>query len=224
MTLKQRIRQFRRMPLSVACRVIIFSGFALLSPLPAGAADSINLTLNYTVMQGTCSVNVQTDSGSSLKFGDVVAVKKTSNWQPMALSGGATYKTFNVQLTNCSGSAVATTTPGLTLSGPTLSNDGTNNKQYLFVNQGASTAKGLGFVIYNSDKPSPGTNEVSGDPSASQYYYIPVPGYGKGTALSGTVVVPLSAAVTCGKTCTNSSYPMTAGTLNGSVTFSFLYH
>lgn len=204
--------------------LFLVPGGLLMLALPSWGADSVNLTLNYTVIQGTCTVDVQTDSGNTLDFGDVVAEKKSSAWSPMTLSGGGAYKPFTVRLTACSGSVDASTTPALTVTGETLSSDGTNNKDYLFVNSSASTAKGLGFVIYNSATPDPGHNEVSRVSANNQYSYIPIPGYGKGTALNGSVSVPLAAAVTCGKTCTTTPSPMRAGTLTGAVTFSFVYH
>lgn len=204
--------------------LFLVPGGLLMLVSTAYGADSVNLTLNYTVIQGTCTVDVQTDSGNTLDFGDVVAEKKNSEWAPMTLSGGATYKPFTVQLTACSGSVDASTTPALTIDGETLSNDGTNNKSYLFVNSSASTAKGLGFVIYSSGTPNPGKNEVSTVSTNYTDSYIPIPNYGKGTALNGSVSVPLAAAVSCGKTCKTSSSSMRAGTLTGAVTFSFIYH
>ncbi|STB73304.1 fimbrial protein [Citrobacter koseri] len=195
--------------------------------LPARAADgdSVLLTLNYTVIQGTCVVDVVAGSGNTLDFGDVAAKVKTTAWAPMSLSSGVSM-TFSVGLSSCNGAPNANMTPALTMDGATLTEDGTDNSSYLFVNSGQSTAQGLGVVVYNSGTPKPGSNEVAAFNSAApdNRKYISIPGYGKGTAPNGNVNVPLSAAVTCGATCVTKPQDMRAGTLKGSVTFNFVYH
>lgn len=205
--------------------LFLVPGGLLMLALPSWGADSVNLTLNYTVIQGTCTVDVQTASGNTLNFGNVnYAWKSTDDWPQINL------QPFSVKLSQCSGSPSASTQPVLTISGATdsLSKNDTN-KAFMFVDETTSQAKGFGFVIFNTSD-SPKTSNAVADINSSKgdtRGYIAIPGKGKNTAITSDTVVSLSAAVTCGSTCSDNGKinpAMRAGPLTGAVTFSFVYH
>lgn len=190
------------------------------------AADSINLTLNYTVVQGTCTVSVGSDGvNGTLDFGNIsYNWKSNDSWPQISLTP------FHVRLSLCSGSAQQGTQPGLTITGETdTATNNTVNHNFMFVNNVTSTAKGFGFVIFNKQG-TPTTHDAVADINSSEAQgrkYINIPGFGAGTAVTSDLDIILSAAVTCGSTCSSGSSinpNMRAGTLTGAVTFNFLYH
>ncbi|ELV2842058.1 type 1 fimbrial protein [Enterobacter cloacae] len=211
---------FWRACLALVCLVIYSGG--------ARAVDVINLTMNYTVVQGTCTVSVGSDGvNGTLNFSNVSYDWKVSDsWPQINL------KPFSVKLSNCSGASSANTQPGLTITGTTDTVTGNSiNHSFMFVDNTSSTAKGFGFVIFNNQN-SPVTQDAVADIGSTQHdsrKYINIPGFGKGSAVNVDTTIPLSAAVTCGETCHNSSKTgpnpnMQAGSLTGNVTFNFLYH
>lgn len=192
----------------------------------ARAVDSINLTMNYTVLQGTCTVSVGSDGvNGQLNFGDVSYIWRANDDFPQIK-----LMPFSVQLSNCSGSASASTQPALTITGETDSVTGpTNNRDFLFVDNASSMAKGFGFLIFNKQS-NPQVSDAVADINSAEpdsFKYIPIPGKGLGTVVTTNTNILLSAAVSCGETCTTSGKPnpiMQAGILTGHVTFNFLYH
>ncbi|OIX95654.1 hypothetical protein BFS14_14955 [Serratia fonticola] len=206
--------------------VLSVTGFA--SSLVAYAAgDSVDLTFKYTVLQGTCTVSVGEDGSSGqLNFGPIdTSSISTTNWT--RLNASAT-KNFQVVLSNCSGSAISTKTPALTLTGQTSLEPTRNdaNRKFLFVDP-SSSAKWVGFAIYNKTG-----STLAGDlvPESTQAAatdlartFISIPGYGLNSAPTGTLPpINLTAIVTCGQVCDKTK--MRAGDLKAQVTFNFVYH
>lgn len=212
----------------ILCSLIALLNACVLPLSQAHAADSVTLTLNYTVSQGTCSVSVGSTTaatGGTLDFHDVqYAWKSTDSWNQISLTP------FYVKLSQCNGSASSSTQPMLTITGATDTVTGNSvNHSYMFVDNANSTSKGFGFVIFNTPT-NPVTNNAVADINSSESdarKYIAIPGKGKGTAITSDTVVALSAAVTCGGTCSkgaNANPILRAGSINGAVTFNFLYH
>ncbi|KAB8313331.1 hypothetical protein EH228_04170 [Erwinia endophytica] len=212
----------------ILCSLIVLLSTCVLPFSQVHAADSVTLTLNYTVIQGTCSVSVgsnQDATDGQLNFYDVqYAWKSTDSWNQISL------KPFYVKLSQCWGSPSSATQPMLTITGATdTATEDSVNSSFMFVDNAKSSSTGFGFVIFNTAT-NPVTNNAVPDINSSESdarKYIAIPGKGKGTAVTSDTVVTLSAAVTCGSTCSqggNVNPNLRTGSINGAVTFNFLYH
>ncbi|MGF6189002.1 fimbrial protein [Serratia sp. 2723] len=223
-----------RKGMNVILAVVLSLIGGTVSPAVLADSDTVNLTFNYTVLQGTCDVTVGSDGVNGLlAFPDVSVTGTTlpTNWGPLA--GSSSVQVFSVRLTKCAGQAAAGKSPGLEINGDTDSSAGASadSKMFLFVNNAAPSpgdAKGFGFVI-TKDNVTPASNyknSLIGDKNkgvpASQRY-IAIPNKGAGTAVTSDTTVPLKAYITCGDKC-NTVSSLKAGDLRASVTFHFLYH
>lgn len=203
----------------------------LLSAVGGAQANSIPLTFKYTVLQGTCQVDVQNDAGanaSTISLGNVSIPATPNAWAGYTDTPGVSAKNFQVLLSNCSGGADASTTPALTVAGGHAVGITTTDNEFVFLDSGG-TAKGFGFVIYNAAGGKNGSNEVPDAVTAStnpkRFISLPAPYNTAGSFLNNvTVSVPLSVAVSCGPVANCTSGGLKAGTLSANVTFNFVYH
>lgn len=189
-------------------------------------AAPITLNFNYTVVQGTCTVNVQNSNGvisSVIPLPDIAMPTPLTNWKGYGVTN------FSVQLSGCSGVSETGKAPSLTLTGNHGNIAGNaDDKSFLFRdNVTGEDAAGFGFVIYNraNGVQSNGWEmaDVNGPTTNTSAKYLNLVGV-TGSALNGDKNVPLSAAVTCGSSCTDTSVTKLAGKLSATITFNFLYH
>lgn len=207
----------------VALAVLAIAGVGLTAVNARAASDSVQLTFQYTVQQGTCDVSVGSDGMNGLlAFGDISTANiTTKTWDPLLSTAK---QPFKVILSNCSGSPVSTTTPVLYLTGNTDTETGNaTNKSFMFRESG-STAKGVGFAVYKNNTSSNAADLVavvtSGEADARKYINLGTQG-----SVATNKTIDLNAIVTCGSTCSASDKAkMRTGDLNASVTFNFDYH
>lgn len=204
-------------------RVLTVSAGMALMVMSAGvrAANSVNLTFNYTVVQGTCDVSI---SSPSMNLGDVDPSPAFGNGSWVQLNATE----FTVNLNSCSGSVDPNTRPVVMVAGETVPGSD-SGYSYLFRKQGnaGGTSKGFGVLIVKADKAG---GDLSSDIEVKNNTAIYVPNtgggyYGKGTALNGNFTIPLKAAVSCGRKVSDMCAPanLLAGSLSASVTFTFQY-
>lgn len=190
------------------------------------ATDSQQLTFKYTVVQGTCEIDV--GNGGIVKLNDITPPPKPKPYDKSSGftdKGVGTSEPFDVKLTKCSGTAGGASgpTPGLKVKGNHAFTGGTptsNDKQIIFRDAG-STSEGMGFAIYTDQSAlfGGGGNYVT-DSNGGTRDVIPIPGVTAGTALNGDKTFPLYTNVTVG----TSIGTMKAGTLIATITFIFDYY
>lgn len=170
------------------------------------------ITFSTITGGGTCTTTVTSpiQIGAAAGIDPSTAIGK--DW--VGLSPTA----FNVSLTNCAGLAASTLTPYITLTGTTLTTKSAAANDRLF-STGTNTT-GFGVIIYNTGTPNTtGTTNIATKSGGT----IPIPSYGKGTALNSNVTVPLKAAVGCGALADCAGASLKPGSLSASITFGFAY-
>ena len=203
------------------CLLVVMAGLSVSAGVRANA---ITLEFKYTVVQGTCDVNVVDEAGaaqlSAIDMGSISVPALNKAWVYFNNTK------FNVQLSNCAGIADSSKTPALTVTGTHDASGVTSSagdKSYVFRDSGGS-ARGFGFALH---KNATGLDADTVGDINSGYgtRYFPIPSHGKGSALNGGVfLVPISVSVTCGSLCKDAASVKLAGTLDATVTFNFLYY
>lgn len=200
-------------PVRVA-RVVLMSAALMLSgtALPAGA-NSLNLDFTYTVVQGTCQIDV---SPSSLDFQDVKDLSTAVNANWVVLN----QQVLNVTLSACDGAADPATRPAIELQGTRASDAGaspsrqnsvftTDNKSgfgVVFANAPGATSLGAGNLLaYDANK-------------GGLYFYT---GAANTTAANGLYTIRTGLA--CGTTADCAASRLSVDSGNATVTFSFTY-
>lgn len=179
---------------------------------PGLSGGSSTITFSTITGGGTCTTTVTTpiQIGATAGIDPSSAIDK--DW--IGLSPTA----FNISLTNCAGLAMSTQTPYITLNGTTLTTNKSAAAQDRLFSSGTNTT-GFGVIIYNTSTPGTGTANIATKSGGT----IPIPNYGKGTALNGNVTVPLKAAVGCGAIADCAGASLKSGNLSASITFGFAY-
>lgn len=182
---------------------------------------SVDITFS-NITAGTCPVTFSSVSANgpvttSMNLGAVNGdLLVNTNWAIAndTTTGAAAAKNFWILLTNCNAwnGGTGGTQPKIKLTGTlALSNQITGNT-YLFSDNAGAT--GFGVLIFPTQPPNPGTNELANNAQIS----IPlVPASG---ALSGTYSIPMSAGVSAGRATWNkTATALRTGSLKASITF-----
>lgn len=176
----------------------------------ARAASSLNLTFKYTVMQGTCTLDVP----ANLPMSDVTDTGKAvgKNWIYL------NKKSLTVTLSNCDGIASPTTRPAIKLVTPPVATTGSaDRKTKIFTS--SSNKTGLGVVL------SDGTLM---DGNAGNL--VTLSGLDAFVNLGGLNTVAtnqtkqLNVALACGTAADCSGANLVAGAGDVSIQFAFVYH
>jgi len=194
------------------------------------ATDSQQLTFKYTVVQGTCEIDV--GNGGVVKLNDIVpppSPKVYIGSSGFTDKGEGTSEPFDVKLTKCSGADSGTggPTPGLRIKGTHDFPAGvtpTKTDLSVLFRDSTSTSEGLGFVIYTDAQATfqGGGSYVSDVNGTDSHKVIPIPDIasGSGVALNGDKTFQLYTNVSTGA----STGKMKAGTLIATITFIFDYY
>lgn len=197
------------------CVALAITGMLTLSARAATSetdTGTSTITFDSITGGGTCTVAVTTP----VQVGDQNGIDPTlaigHDWVGLA------HTPFNVNLTDCVGLGGTTTlTPKITLTGATLTGKSAAAGDRLFSSGTNNT--GFGIIIYKTSTPGSGITDIATVSDGT----IPLPGYGAGSVLNGTVHVPLVAAVGCGATADCSESALRPGALSASITFGFAY-
>lgn len=190
-------RYILRLVLMLYCTVV----------LSASANDTTNFS--WYVPASTCAIS----TNGPVHLGDVDPVAGLGqNWKPLNKTP------VNIQLTCTDGAGMGV--PSVVASGKTL-----DKSPFMFKTSGTSV--GFGFILL---KLTP-LSDSSDDPNNAEvqigrHLYIPKPDGGwlkTGETPAGIYNLPLTAAVTCGRTAWCDANKLKAGSLKGSVTFTFQY-
>ena len=203
--------QRRRTTSLIQGGILILAACAVTALRPAQAGNSVNLTFRYTVVQGTCTLNVP----ATLPMGTIdnpeSAVGK--NWVFL------NPKTLDVTLSDCQGDPLGSTRPAIKLTAPVATSGSADRQKYLATS--ATGSSGFGVVIAKKGL-APVTGSVSNlTPLTSGDAYIDL-GALNTTAQNGTTT--LNVALACGAAADCAVNNLSAGTDKVSIRFEFAYH
>ena len=196
------------------CRAALVSAALMLSgsTLPAGA-NTLNLDFTYTVVQGTCQIDV---SPVPVTFGDVTDLSTAIGKDWVVLN----QKTVTVTLSACDGAGDASTQPAIELKGQRANDSGASNDRQNSVFT-SDNKTGLGVVFANKDSQSTlsKSNLLAYDTAkGGMFIYTDVAGQ-KATNKAYSIRTGLS----CGTAADCAANKLSVASGAATVTFSFTY-
>lgn len=201
-------------------RVMTLGGLLMLAAFlatgmhPARAADAptnkLTLTFKYTVVQGTCTLNVPAtlDMGEITDAGQAIG----KNWVFL------NKKDLTVTLSDCTGTASPSTRPAILLLSPPRATTGSAARQKYLAARGNGTS-GFGVVLAQQDKVLTDGKVDSLVPLDNPYIDI-----GALNTVAQNGPVTLKVALACGDAtdCVTTNMAPDADTV--SIAFAFKYH
>lgn len=173
-------------------------------------ANTVNLTVNYTILQGTCDIAVPaTVTLTGGKTSDVA----DQSWVYLG------QQTVPVTLSNCSGRGAVNTKPALKLTSPPMAASGSTERQSRIFMTTATNTTGMGVVLAPSAFTNGSYSNLVTVSSGTGYLDI---GAANTAAANGTVNV--YAAIACGSTSDCAAANLRAGADSVALTFEFAYH
>lgn len=204
--------QCRRVMTLTLGGVLMLAAFLATGMHPARAADNnkLTLTFKYTVVQGTCTLNVP----ATLDMGNIANAGQAINKDWVFLNK----RDLTVTLSDCTGTASPTTRPAIQLLHPPAATTGSAaRKQYLAAP--ANGTSGFGVVLAQPGK-TPTDGGVAGlVPLDNPYIDI-----GALNTVAQNGPVTLKVALACGEKADCAVSKMAAATDTVSIQFAFKYH
>lgn len=200
------------------CRVALVSAVLMLSGITLQTrANSLNLDFTYTVVQGTCMIDVSPPSVTFTKLSSLLSTLIAQNWVVVDP------QTLTVTLSGCTGAADPLTRPAIELTG-TRANEASASqarKDSVFSDSGNTTGLGVVFAKDTGTTAVSNTNRLTPDASGRMFINT---GAVNSTPGTGTSSYTIMAGLACGiaADCAASNLKVAKGSAN--VTFSFTYH
>lgn len=197
------------------CRVALVSAALMLSGITLQArANSLNLDFTYTVVQGTCMIDVSPNPVSFLTFNSALSTLIGSAWtvvDPQQLT---------VTLSGCTGAADPATRPAIELKG-TLANEtwaSLDRKNSVFSDANNTTGLGVVFAKATGTAPLSSTNRLTYNAAGM---FIDTDSVNT-VASNGTYAI--MAGLACGTAADCAAGHLQVAKGSATVTFSFTYH
>ena len=174
-------------------------------------ANALDLTFKYTVVQGTCELNVD----PSVKFGNASKASEIigQNWRFINET------TFNITLTNCSGVASPSTQPAIKLFNYQMATNGSSErKTKIFTSSDNNT--GLGVVL-SENAFTDGNNGNLITTVAGTDAFINI---GNKNTIAQNSQKKINAALACGSASDCSAANLSSGNASVNIQFAFVYH
>lgn len=173
-------------------------------------ANTVNLTVNYTILQGTCDISVPaTVTLTGGRTSDVA----DQNWVYLGS------QTVPVTLSNCSGRGEVNTRPALKLTSPPMATSGSTERQSRIFMTTATNTTGMGVVLAPSAFTNGSYSNLVTVSAGTGYLDI---GAVDTAASNGTINI--YAAIACGSTSDCAASNLYAGSDSVALTFTFAYH
>ncbi|AYA08390.1 hypothetical protein D3Z09_18305 [Rahnella aquatilis] len=203
---------------------LVTGGVLLCAVLSAGVSaagsDTVSLTFTYTVMEGTCQVDVP---ASTINFGGAAGTEKTrdaigQNWFFIGV------RQYDIKLSQCAGSGMTgSNIPSIIVEGFLPATGSTNQRTYLMMPTTVETpSTGLGMVI--SQMKQTLVNGSTGNLSKIQGGKMYIDVGAANTFPAASTPVPLQIALACGDASDCTVDKLNPGTESMTLTFSFGYH